>query len=146
MKIFLSILAVLFCTSALAADLPTKASAYVGYPTTNGFYYGIGTGGNAGAVSGGAIGTQIVQGEIDAIIGYTGKFAGNAFWFAEMQGGFSNLNGSSNGLCRCCRQALQHHPAICTCSPASLSKISASSLPRLRVTTGSYPHLSARAF
>ena len=98
MKIFLSILAALFCTSALAADLPTKAAAYVGYPTTNGFYYGIGTGGNAGAVSGGAIGTQIVQGELDAIIGYTGKFAGNAFWFAEMQGGFSNLNGSSNGF------------------------------------------------
>jgi hypothetical protein len=98
MKIFLSILAALFCTSVLAADLPTKAAAYVGYPTTNGFYYGIGTGGNAGAVSGGAIGTQIVQGELDAIIGYTGKFAGNAFWFAEMQGGFSNLNGNSNGF------------------------------------------------
>lgn len=98
MKIFLSIFAALFCIPALAADLPTKAAAYVGYPTTNGFYYGIGTGGNAGAVSGGAIGTQIVQGELDAIIGYTGKFAGNAFWFAEMQGGFSNLNGNSNGF------------------------------------------------
>ena len=98
MKIFLSILAVLFCASAaFAADLPTKASTF-GYPTTNGFYYGIGTGGNAGAVNGGAIGTQIVQGELDAIIGYTGKFGGNAFWFAEMQGGFSNLNGNSNGF------------------------------------------------
>ena len=179
MKIFLSILAALFCTSVLAADLPTKAAAYVGYPTTNGFYYGIGTGGNAGAVSGGAIGTQIVQGEIDAIIGYTGEFRQRVS-FAEMQGGFSNLNGNSNGFSLywpgvfvervgvgspinnllnilpsfnfpsvpTLRYAgrIAASPAICTCSPASLSKISASSRPRPRPTTGSYPHLSARAF
>ena len=69
-----------------------------GYPTKCGAYYGIGTGGNAGAVTGGAVGTQIVQGDIDALIGYTCPFAQNAFWFAEVQGGFSNLNGSSNGL------------------------------------------------
>ena len=69
-----------------------------GYPTRCGAYYGIGTGGNAGAVNGAAVGTQIVQGEIDALIGYTCPFAGNAFWFAEGQFGFANLNGSSNGL------------------------------------------------
>jgi len=31
-------------------------------------------------------------------VGYTCPFAGNAFWFVEGQFGFSNLNGSSNGL------------------------------------------------
>lgn len=84
---------------ALAADLVTKANPFtVGYPTKCGAYYGVGTGGNAGAVTGAAVGTQIVQGDLDALIGYTCPFAGTAFWFAEVQAGFSNLNGSSNGL------------------------------------------------
>lgn len=69
-----------------------------GYPTKCGAYYGIGTGGNAGAVGNGVVGAQIVQGDIDALVGYTCPFAGNAFWFVEGQAGFSNLNGSSNGL------------------------------------------------
>lgn len=69
-----------------------------GYPTKCGAYYGLGTGGNAGAVNGAAVGTQVVQGDLDALIGYTCPFAGNAFWFVEGQFGFSNLNGSSNGL------------------------------------------------
>lgn len=90
-------------TTAMAGDINapvTKAFAQLasGYPTKCGAYYGIGTGGNAGAVTGGAVGTQIVQGDLDAIVGYTCPFAGNAFWFAEAQAGFSNLNGSSNGL------------------------------------------------
>jgi hypothetical protein len=84
--------------AAVAADLPTKAPAYTGYPTRCGGYFGFGTGGNAGAVSGAAVGTQIVQGDIDILVGYTCPFAGNAFWFVEGQGGFSNLNGSANGL------------------------------------------------
>lgn len=88
--------------AAFGADLPAvKAinNAFTqGYPTKCGGYYGIGTGGNAGAVNGGAVGEQIVQGDLDALIGYTCPFAGNAFWFAEVQGGFSNLNGASNGL------------------------------------------------
>lgn len=87
---------------AFAADLPTKAPSAnlltAGYPTKCGFYYGIGTGGNAGAVNGAAVGTQIVQGDIDAVIGYTCPFAQNAFWFVEAQGGISGLNGSTNGL------------------------------------------------
>ncbi len=69
-----------------------------GYPTKCGAYYGIGTGGNAGAVNGAAVGTQIVQGDLDILVGYTCPFAGNAFWFGQARGGFSNLNGASNGL------------------------------------------------
>lgn len=69
-----------------------------GYPTKCGAYYGIGTGGNAGAVTGGVPGEQIVQGDIDALVGYTCPFAGNAFWFVEGQFGFANLNGAQNGL------------------------------------------------
>lgn len=96
----LAILGLLATSAAQAADLPTKALAGLsaGYPVKCGFYYGIGTGGNAGAVKGAAVGTQIVQGDLDAIVGYTCPFAGNAFWFVEGQGGFANLNGSSNGL------------------------------------------------
>lgn len=103
MKIILGIVtASLLVGNAFAADLPTKAqpSASVsGYPGARcGFYYGIGTGGNAGAVNGGVIGEQIVQGDLDAIVGYTCPFGQSAFWFAEGSIGMSNLNGSSNGL------------------------------------------------
>lgn len=93
-------LAALLVSPVLGADF-TKAPALpptAGYPTKCGAYYGVGTGGNAGAVTGGNVGTQIVQGDLDLVVGYTCPFAGNAFWFVEAQGGFSNLNGSSNGL------------------------------------------------
>ncbi len=99
MKIRIIALALgLVSTSALAADLPVKAQPFFGYPVKCGFYYGIGVGGNAGAVNGAVVGTQIVQGDISANVGYTCPFAGNAFWFAEAQGGISGLNGSVNGL------------------------------------------------
>jgi hypothetical protein len=99
-KLLLAAAAALISTAALAADLPVKAPAYValGYPTKCGAYYGIGTGGNAGAVTGGVVGAQIVQDDLDALLGYTCPFAGNAFWAVEVQAGFSNLNGQSNGL------------------------------------------------
>lgn len=92
-----------FVDRASAGDIASPVSAInkamtAGYPTKCGAYYGIGTGGNAGAVNGGAVGTQIVQGDLDLMVGYTCPFAGNAFWFVEASGGFSNLNGSSNGL------------------------------------------------
>jgi len=96
-------LAVLFsgCT-AYAADVPlppVKARPLLaGYPVGCGFYYGAGTAGSAGAVNGAAVGTQIVQGELDAIIGYTCPFAQDAFWFAEGSIGFDNINGSANGI------------------------------------------------
>ena len=91
----------LFSTAAFAADLPSVAAinkAIAGYPVKCGFYYGVGTGGNAGAVKGAVVGTQIVQGDLDAIVGYTCPFAVNAFWFAEGSFGISNLNGSTPGL------------------------------------------------
>lgn len=100
-------LAALFLPSSLARAGDVNPPAAVkainnaltaGYPTRCGAYYGVGTGGNAGAVNGATVGTQIVQGDLDLVVGYTCPFAGNAFWFAEVQGGFSNLNGSSNGL------------------------------------------------
>ncbi len=89
----------LFATSAMAADLPTKAPIYSGYPQTKcGFYYGLGTGGSAGAVNGAVVGTQIVQGELDALVGYTCPFLTSSFWFVEGSVGFDNINGSANGL------------------------------------------------
>lgn len=93
-------LAASILSPAFAADLVTKAplSSAGGYPTKCGFYYGLGTGGSAGAVNDAAIGTKIVQGELDAIVGYTCPFSTNGFWFVEGSAGFNNLNGSVNGL------------------------------------------------
>lgn len=94
--------AALFAGSALAADLgsmPTKARVASGYPTTRcGMYYGLGTGGSATAVNGGVVGERIVQGELDAILGYTCPIGGNGFWFVEGSVGFNNINGATNGL------------------------------------------------
>lgn len=83
-----------------AANLPSKAPVYSGYPAAKcGVYFGFGTGGNAGAVTGtGAVGAQIIQGDLDAIVGYTCPLGPSAFWFVEGSAGFSNLNGSVNGL------------------------------------------------
>lgn len=89
----------LFATTAGAADLATKASLFGAYPTTKcGIYYGVGTGGSATAMNGSVVGAQIVQGELDALVGYTCPFATNAFWFVEGSVGFDNINGSVNGL------------------------------------------------
>lgn len=89
----------LSASAAIAADLPTKAPAYVGYPSTKcGFYYGVGTGGSAGAVEGAVVGTQIVQGDLDGLLGYTCPFLQSSFWFAEASVGFTNINGNVNGL------------------------------------------------
>lgn len=87
--------------AANAADMAVKAinsALSGGYPTRCGFYYGLGTGGSAGAVNDAAVGTQIVQGELDAIVGYTCPFLTNGFWFVEGSAGMNNLNGSVNGL------------------------------------------------
>lgn len=100
MKSLLGIgLAVVLGGSAFAADVANKAPVYSGYPTTKcGFYYGLGTGGSAGAVNGAVVGTQIVQGDLDAIVGYSCPFSATAFWFVEGSVGFNNINGSANGL------------------------------------------------
>jgi hypothetical protein len=96
---FLILALSLLASPAMAADIPLKAAPlYAGYPVKCGYYFGVGIGGNAGAVNGAAVGTQIVQGDIDGMVGYTCPFAVNAFWFAEVQGGISGLNGNTNGL------------------------------------------------
>lgn len=83
---------------AFSADLPTKAPLVAGYPVGCGIYYGLGTGGSAGTVEGAAVGTKIVQGEINALIGYTCPFSVDAFWFVEGSFGIANLNGDTNGF------------------------------------------------
>lgn len=85
-------------TAAYASDVATKAPVYSGYPTKCGWFYGIGTGGNAGAVNGAAVGTQIVQGDLDAMVGFTCPIGAAGFWFVEASGGIANLNGNTNGL------------------------------------------------
>lgn len=100
--IFLAAAAALISTAAPAADLPLKAPAkavLAGYPTSKcGFFYGVGTGGSAGSVNGAVVGTQIVQGDLDAMVGYTCPFLQSSFWFVEASIGYTNLNGSVNGL------------------------------------------------
>lgn len=98
-------LSALLAPRAFAADnVPGSPPAVVvaraiGYPSTRcGVYYGVGTGGNAGAIDGGVVGAQIVQGNLSGIVGYTCPFATEAFWFGEGSFGFSNLNGTTNGL------------------------------------------------
>lgn len=92
-------LAAVSVSLAAAADLPAKAPIFNGYPSTKcGIYYGLGTGGSAGAINGAVVGAQIVQGELDALVGYTCPFMTNAFWFVEGSVGYNNLNGSVNGL------------------------------------------------
>lgn len=99
-KLFMAAAAALLSFQAMAADLPTKAPAFPSaYPTTQcGIYYGLGTGGSAGAVNGAVVGTQIVQGQLDAILGYTCPLGAQGFWFVEGSIGINNVNGSANGL------------------------------------------------
>lgn len=86
-------------SAAHGADLPTKAPLFGAYPTTKcGFYYGLGTGGSAVGVNGAVVGTQIVQGELDALVGYTCPMMANSFWFVEGSVGYDNVNGSTNGF------------------------------------------------
>lgn len=96
----LSIFACALATATMAADMAVKAAKFAdGYPAARcGYYYGFGTGGSAGAVDGAVVGTQIVQGQVDAIVGYTCPFLTNSFWFVEGSVGYNNVNGSVNGF------------------------------------------------
>jgi hypothetical protein len=102
MKTILSIVAsAILATSAVAADLPTKAppTGYATYPLGCGLYYGVNTMGETSAVQNAAVGTQFVQGAIGLTLGYTCSMgASGGFWFADGMFDFANLNGSSNGL------------------------------------------------
>lgn len=101
-KLLLATAALLICGQAFAADLTGVGvinKALSGYPTTKcGMYYGIGTGGSAAPVNNAAVGTQLIGGELDAILGYTCPIGSQGFWFAEGSIGVNNLNGSINGL------------------------------------------------
>lgn len=100
-RLVLAALAAAFLSApAAAADLSTKAPLFsAGYPTTKcGMYYGVGTGGSSGKVDDAAVGTRIVQGELDAILGYSCPFGAAGFWFVEGSVGINNINGDVNGL------------------------------------------------
>lgn len=97
----LALASVLFGGAAAAADLPSKAPLFgSAFPSTKcGMYYGVGTGGSATAVTGAAaVGTQMISGDLDAILGYTCPLGATGFWFVEGSLGVTNLNGSVNGL------------------------------------------------
>lgn len=103
MKKFLlaSAIALLSTSSALAADMAIKAidNAIKGYPYSKcGIYYGIGTGGSVTGTNSGVVGEKIVQGELDALVGYSCPLGAAGFWFIEGSAGVNNLNGSVNGL------------------------------------------------
>ncbi len=93
-----------FGSDARAADVAkaTPQSIFTaGYPSTKcGMYYGLNTMGSAGAVNGAPIGTQVIQGDIGATLGYGCPLNadGSAFWFAEGMFDFANINGNNNGL------------------------------------------------
>src|ERR1700750_1171095 len=97
MKAFLVLIASLFATAALAADLPVKAPALAyNYPTTKcGLYYGVNTTGSTGAVENAVVGTQATSAGIGLDVGYTCP-VGAGFWFTDASVDFQNFNGSQN--------------------------------------------------
>ncbi len=99
-KIVYAALALLVGAPAFGADLAVKSPSVFsnGYPTKCGFYYGVGTGGSAEHVNGSVVGTQIMQAEIDGIIGYTCPIGSAGFWFVEGSVGMDNVNGNVNGF------------------------------------------------
>ncbi len=121
-----------------------------GYPTKCGFYYGLGTGGSAGAVNGSVVGTQIVQGELDGLVGYTCPFGGAGFWFVEGSVGMNNVNGNVNGLALSGPMVFQQRfgvgsPANALFNPfgSSLSMPSLPVLPSGVVASNANPYLFA---
>lgn len=85
---------------ASAADLPTKAApaGFQAYPSQHcGMYYGVGTFGSTGSVENAAVGTQMTQAALGAVVGYTCP-VGAGYWFVDGIGAFSNFNGSTNGF------------------------------------------------
>lgn len=95
----------LFAVPAVAADMPVKAPKQVlpGYPYDNsGFYFGAGTFGGGGHVTGVAPGVNaaaLVTNQIAAtgVVGYTWGTR-NAFYAIEGQFGVTNINGNTAGL------------------------------------------------
>jgi len=93
--------AVAFIASPVkAADipLPTKAPAYLTYPTGSGWFWGVSASGIGGtATATGAQGGTVVGGRFGLDGGYTGTI-GDTFWFAEASVSAQALNGASPAL------------------------------------------------
>lgn len=88
---------------AFAADtFPVKAKfdPLAPYPSQGcGMYYGLLAQGGASPIKDGPTGGTILSGTVGGTVGWTCNFASRStFWFAEVIGGFQNLNGASNGL------------------------------------------------
>lgn len=93
-------------TVAHAADMPVKAAPKISfaYPSTQGFYFGVGTIGGGGKVSGDVPGVNtnsLISNEIGAalILGYVWNVPNSAY-FAAVEGwfGVTNFNGSAPGF------------------------------------------------
>ena len=78
-----------------APPLPPLKALSTGYPTKCGWFFGVGIGGSAGAVTTNVQGTQIVQGDLGINGGYTCPFGQYGFWFLEASGAIANLNGGT---------------------------------------------------
>lgn len=95
---------------AHAADMPIKAPANpFAYPTTDGFYFGLGTmggGGNANVSSSAAIGLGLNSAElvtnqisVNGLVGYAWNVPSSAMFAAvEAWFGYNNFNGSAPGI------------------------------------------------
>lgn len=107
MKRLLAMLAAAaLCGPAVAADMPVKAAPKISfaYPSTQGFYFGVGTMGGGGKVSGDVPGVNtnsLISNEIGAafILGYVWNVPNSAY-FAAVEGwfGVNNFNGAAQGF------------------------------------------------
>jgi hypothetical protein len=88
--------------AARAADVspPLKAPAYLTYPASSGFFYGVsasGLGGSATATNASAPGGNVIGGRFGFDVGYTGPI-GNTFYFIEASVSAQAINGASPAL------------------------------------------------
>lgn len=94
-------------TTAFAADMPVKAKPSLlstAYPSTSGFYFGVGTLGGGGTVSANVPGVNansLVSNQIGVagIVGYVWNVPNSAY-FAAAEGwfGWQNFNGAAQGF------------------------------------------------
>lgn len=82
--------------AATAADLSVKAkpNQFLTYPLGCGIYYGAAFSGAAGGGSGTTIsGSQVIAGDVGAVLGWTCPMGASSFWFAEGIASVSKVNG-----------------------------------------------------
>lgn len=77
-----------------AAQMVTKSAPAVGYPSTNGFYYGVGASSAAGSASVANSGILAVGAGLDLIVGYQWK-GGLDFIAAEFDATYTNFGSSA---------------------------------------------------